>query len=231
MAETWKRALDSYVYPVDLRQFAHAEEYPGWFQHRLALGNRDETMQFEQHFREHARSALAPWLEVVLWKMYSQGGRRDYRTQCIAEQLESSNVSAGELWEACRQYVNGPSRQTFDGFRRLFHFGSEAIAIVATFPAFMAPDRFPMVDSKVAQWTRRNAAAHNDADPRGPQLVPPQVGHLTMRHWPFVESWTEWCRHTARKLAALTQAEWRARDVEMAVFSACPTVELEPLTA
>lgn len=229
MTENWQRALQSYSYPVDLRKFEHAQEYPGWFEHNLPWGSREETIEFEDHFRENAQSALAPWFEVVFWKMYSQGGRANYRTQCVVEQMEDNDVSPQQLWDACEQYTRSPSRKAFDNFRKLFHFTSESIAIVATFPAFMAPKWFPMVDSRVADWTRENAAAHNEADPDGPELIPPQKGYLTMRHWPFVLSWVKWCFHTSQKLTARTNTEWRARDVEMAVWSAYGKIQLEPL--
>lgn len=102
---------------------------------------------------------------------------------------------------------------------------SRSVAIAATFPAFMAPERFPMVDTSVAQWATACLSRHNTADPTGPQLVRPAYPEngstvLTLSDWPFIESWIHWCRHTASKLRSQTDFEWRARDVEMAVFSA-----------
>ena len=68
----------------------------------------------------------------------------------------------------------------------------------------------------------------------GPDLecVPAlKAGVLTESHWRFIESWITWCRFTARKLSQRTESPWRARDVEMAVFTAQRRkLSLTPLT-
>ena len=69
----WHDALDSYRYPVDLREFSGRDRFPGWFGLNLEKGDRSETIQFENRFRKYAASHLEPWYEVVFWKMYSQG--------------------------------------------------------------------------------------------------------------------------------------------------------------
>ena len=45
-------------------------------------------------------------------------------------------------------------------------------------------------------------------------------GVLTLYDWAFVEMWVEWCREKARELSRAGEFQWRARDVEMAVFRA-----------
>jgi hypothetical protein len=82
---------------------------------------------------------------------------------------------------------------------------------------------------------------HNAADPIGPQLTDPHSSLdgqkvLTMSDFPFVQSWTQWCKHTAQKLTAQTEFAWRARDVEMVIFNAWgekkdehPKLKLTPL--
>ncbi len=94
----------------------------------------------------------------------------------------------------------------------------------------MAPERFPMVDTRTAKWVLENRSVHNAADPDAPELMPPKYPAngatvLTFSDWKFVESFREWCNYTARKLTALIppsshDTEWRARDVEMAIFQA-----------
>ena len=57
----------------------------------------------------------------------------------------------------------------------------------------------------------------------GPDLAcVPDVrgGVVEERHWQFVESWIAWCQFTARKVSQCSGRAWRARDVEMAVFTA-----------
>lgn len=220
LPETWCRALESYRYPVDLRRFKDRTAFPDWFNMRLAKGDRAETIAFENRFRRLAGTDLAAWYEVIYWKMYSQGGRRDYRTRLIVEQLRYSKTKAQDLLDACRSYVARPSRQALDVFHRLFRFKTRSIAIVATFPAFLDPECFPMVDTRIAQWVQYSCEQFNAADPGAPRLFPPAGGSLVTRHYPFIEVWTEWCRYQAKKLREATQFEWRARDVEMAIFHA-----------
>jgi len=176
-------------------------------------------MAFENYFRASGRSAIGPWAEVVFWKMFSQGGRAHIQT---SEALDRWQYTQPErLWTALHAYVEHPTKEAFDSFRSLFGFRTKVIAIVATFPAFAAPDRFPMVDKQIARWVRSHFAEQNAADPMGPHLVPrPHEYGLSMADFTFMQQWTAWCRNTARKLVALTDVEWRARDVEMAVFQA-----------
>ena len=56
-------------------------------------------------------------------------------------------------------------------------------------------------------------------------------GVLMESHWQFIQSWIAWCRFTARELSQRTGFAWRARDVEMAVFTAQKReLSLTPLT-
>jgi len=157
-----------------------------------------------------------------------------------------------DLWTACRAYTDQPCKKTFRDFLKMFGFRIEPLAIAATFPAFMNPDDFPMIDRRVAKWVIEFGGNHNRADPAGPQLRQPEAfarankkGRsvvLTMADFHFMPAWTPWWRYTARKLSKLCQPSvkcraWRARDVEMAVFRAwgsrhpVDSIRLEPLPA
>ena len=218
MPNTWKAALTAYRYPVT-RPFSNASRYPQWIQPRLPVGDRSETMSFERYFRSSGQSEIVPWAEVVFWKLASQGGRADIRTREILDRWRFT--SAKILWDALTAYTDQPTKDRFDILRELFGFKTTVIAIVATFPAFVEPDRFPMVDTRIAKWVRTNFDKQNTADPLGPQLVARSHDRgLTMTDFVFMQRWTEWCRYTAEKLTALTEEQWRARDVEMAVFQA-----------
>jgi hypothetical protein len=219
MPETWTRALAAYRYPV-VRPFSHALNYPRWRQPILPLGDRTETIAFEEYFRGSCQSAMEPWAEVVFWKMASQRGRADIRTREILDRLQRIK-SPEVLWDALTTYVAHPTKDTFDGFRLLFGFRTKVIAIAATFPAFVSPALFPMVDTRIAKWVRNHFTEQIAADPFGPKLVPTSNSSvLTMSDFLFVQQWTRWCRHTAIKLQSRTGESWRARDVEMAVFQA-----------
>jgi hypothetical protein len=234
MPNTWQEALLSYRYPVDLRSFSDAHQFPGWFYFDLGNGDRSQTIEFELHFRKHAQKALEPWLEVVYWKLYSQLACRDRITRQVSSHFRQGEGNlAKSLWQACNKYIcnkykEPPKRANFDSFRRLFGFSSQGIAVVATFPAFINPASCPMVDTRIAKWVGNCMTAHNEADRIGPQLIRPPFCDsnrtvLTMADYEFMQHWNRWCVYTAQKLTKLTPINWRARDVEMAVFYAWGT--------
>ncbi len=218
--ETWQRALDSYRYPVDLTGFRSAQKHRGWFDLKIVPGDLSQTMSFETRFREQARNHLEVWSEVVFWKLFSGGTSRAAKR---ADALLGSGAAPTDLWASCANYIASPNLESFRAFRcKLFR--QPVVATAATFPAFICPDRFPMVDTQVTRWASENSDAHRYSGVGGPNLeCVPELrpgAVLRERHWRFVESWTAWCQFTAGMLSQRTQRAWRARDVEMAVFSA-----------
>jgi hypothetical protein len=212
---------------VDLREYRFRSEYPGWFLRTTGEGRREETVAFEEDFRLHAPKALEAWFEVVYWKL--AGRNPDGGTQAITRGLSSRRTTAAELWDKCSDYVHSQesdARTKFKDFHQLFGFTSDRIAVVATFPAFMDPYRFAMVDTRVAKWVGEAMGEHNMGDPRGVQLVRPPLLDSTrttlgMSDFEFMVRWISWCRYNAKKLTQLGNGfRWRARDVEMAVFYA-----------
>ena len=141
-------------------------------------------------------------------------------------------ITAKRLWDKCMLYVEEPSLESFQAFRDIL-FKTNVIATTATFPAFLKPDDFPMLDPHIARWSRANGAEHDYRSCDGPSLVtyPGLEGKvLTDRNWDFVQSWIDWCGFTAKRLSELTGSHWRARDAEMAVFTAqTKGLPLEPL--
>jgi hypothetical protein len=118
------------------------------------------------------------------------------------------------------------SMEDFDNFRKLFRFQGEGIAVVATFPAFLDPVNFPMVDRRIAKWVNMHYIQFNATCPDAPQLMPfssistSPYTTLSMKDFPFYLRWIHWTRSMAEKLTKATGISWRARDVEMAVFTA-----------
>ncbi len=238
MTESWEGALRSYAYPVDLRKFKYAGKFPGWFEKDLVAGCPSETTAFEDRFRKLAPHHLEAWYEVVFWKMYSQEFRRDAVATRTITNVEKTGVSASDLWGLCHEYMDTLDKKSFRNLRnKLFGY---MIATAATFPAFIDPLNFPMVDTQVARWARTNASRFSYAQVGGPLLLQgPEFGRSATalddrlnRHWNFVMSWYEWCRFTAELLSDRTDRTWRARDVEMAVFHAQRSgLDLSPLDA
>lgn len=219
MPHSWREALLSYRYPVDLRKYVHAQDHPGWFEINLVTGDRAETIEFENHFRTHAANNIGPWLEVVFWKLFNHSLVRNGTTQRFGE----TNTQPAVLWGAVEDYVQNPSRNSFEELRARLGVRSRAIAVAATFPAFRYPEMHPMVDTRIAKWVGTYMEEHNAADADGPQLtrfpfLDNSSNVLTMSDFDSMQDWRKWCVHTANKLSERTHTPWRARDVEMAVF-------------
>ena len=128
------------------------------------------------------------------------------------------------MWAACTNFVEAGSRTAFEELQTQLLVSRGSIPVVATFPAFMRPDRFPMVDRWIANWVVEYLKEY-PGEAGG--LVPPSESFLRGKRttltvpadWPFYASWTEWCRAAARILADCTGSLWRARDVEMVAFA------------
>ena len=237
MPSTWLNALNSYNYQVDLSQYHYAGRFPGFFGQEIQ-GDRPSTILFEDYFRAN-NGKIQTWYEVVFWKMYSQSGRRDQKTTDVINQLngqlKNTNLpmtTSSQLIAATKAFIDNPDvKDNFENLRKLFRFESSVIAIVATFPAFVNPEKFPIVDTRVAKWIDSHLDFHNKNDPLGPQLVRSYYGKgystvLTMADFDFYLHWIHWTRYMAEKLSKRTSINWRARDVEMAVFTAWGDREL-----
>ena len=150
-------------------------------------------MSFEAHFRAKALDHLEVWGEVVFWKLYSGWTGRATRQ---AGALLGSGAVAADLWSSCTSYIANPSLKSFKAFRYKL-FKQPVVATAATFPAFICPERFPMVDRQVTRWARENSSAHLYSGVGGPDLecVPALLpgAVLTESHWSFVELWIAWC--------------------------------------
>ena len=216
MPHTWEKALDSYQYPVHLAVFEGAR--PGSFEYDTGNGDQAQTMEFETRFRERGPCNLEAWAEVVFWKLYTIPPARQKTTK----QVLASRVTAAELWQHCANYIEKPTLQSFQAFREKL-FKEPVVATAATFPAFICPEKFPMVDKQVTKWARTEGTKHSYAAIGGPSFSRvPELGKKGVREsdWAFVESWIDWCQFTAGILNQRTERHWRARDVEMAVFTA-----------
>jgi len=221
--ETWVSALKKYSYRVNLAEYKSARDFPNFFNQQIR-GDRGSTMLFENYFRANIQEVQV-WYEVTFWKLYSQKRWRDNRTAELVQRLSTeSEVTTRELIPTLNSFVNDPGRDSFDHLRKLF-FRSSVMATTATFPAFFDPDNFPMVDTRVARWVNSQLDVHNAKNPHAPQLTrsqysPDKATALTMTDFGFYVDWINWTRYMANRLSKLTKAKWRARDVEMAVFTA-----------
>lgn len=224
MPQSWINALNQYNYPVKLADYRYASSFQTFFK-RGIRGDRNSTIAFEAYFRSNIQKIEA-WCEVVFWKLYSQRGRRDTNTKKCWDFWGCKNITAKDLYNAANNFIINNNRGSFNEYRKLWPFyKSSGIAILTTPISFLKPDCFPMIDMRIAKWVDSQLNIHNKSDPNGPQLIKSQCGQtkstvLKMADFDFYLRWIHWTRHTANKLSQQTGMKWRARDVEMAVFTA-----------
>lgn len=226
-ARRWQDSLARYSYPINTTSALlfglHFRLQDRWFNFQLKLGDRDQTMRFEARFREFGPQHIEAWYEVIFWKLASTGRRGGYLAKRMIEDLRQVNHRAPEMWSACADFVESGRRKPFEHLQSQLFVTSGAIPVAATFPAFMRPDRFPMVDRWIAKWVVRyldkypNEASGLDA-PSESYMRHKRTTLMVSGDWYFYSAWIEWCTAAAHVLATSTGTQWRARDVEMAAF-------------
>ncbi len=222
MPRTWMSALCKYSYPVALCKFKGRGTFRGFFTRDIG-GDRASTIQFEDYFRANSEEEVAPYVEVAFWKLYSQPMIRQGTTSRIAEYVSEQGIEACDLRCAVDLFVENPTKANVAVMRALLGLKTDVLATVLTLPAFVDPARFPMVDRRTARWVTSNHSNHNRN--RTNTLTPFKVrrGVLHDNDLDNYLNWVHWCRESADILADRTDIEFRARDVEMAVFTAAPT--------
>jgi len=219
MSDSWTRALDAYSYPVNLRDYERAHEFPG-FLNMIIVGDRNSTITFENHYQETAPTNIAAFFEVVFWKLYSQKRIWQNSTTRIVDFVQEHRITPRQLWEVVHQFVESQTRENLKRIRKLLGIKTDVLAIALTLPALASPKTIPMIDNQVARWVNHNAADHNIN--RINKLTPFKMSYTSLRDNDFSNylDWVAWCQEVAHILIKLTGEEWRARDVEMAVFTA-----------
>ena len=103
--------------------------------------------------------------------------------------------------------------------RKRLGISTNVLAVPLTLPALASPETLPMIDRQVAKWVNGNYESHNIG--RVKKLSPFQKnqGVLMQNDFTNYKKWVAWCQEVAQVLKELTGFKWRARDVEMAVFT------------
>jgi len=213
------KALKSYFYPVRLHDYERSDLFPNHFNNEIA-GDRISTIGFENRFRENAQESVEVYLEVVFWKLYSQKRIRQGGTSRIVDYVLGNSIEPKRLYKAIRRFVEVPQKQNLQNIRDSLGIRTNVLAIALTFPAFLAPEKYPMVDNNVARWVNAHHAEHNRH--RQARLTPFYLGYTSLRDNDFSNyiDWVHWCNEMAQILSERTGVIWRPRDVEMAVFTA-----------
>lgn len=219
MPQTWINALENYYYHVELSNYEKANDFPGFFEWNIE-GDRDSTILFENHFCESASNNLAASFEVIFWKLYSQSNIRQKSTSRIVDFVLQKEITSIDLWGAVQQFVKIQNTSNLKRIRDLLGIKTDVLAVALTLPALASPKTIPMIDNRVAKWVNQNGVNHSIN--RINQLTPFKMNSTSLRQNDFSNylNWVMWCQEMAQKLTKLTNIDWRARDVEMAVFTA-----------
>lgn len=225
-AERWSYARAAFDWKADLREFRDRQKFEGFFDREVTPSSLGE---FEQVFRDSLSTGeLRRAGEVCFWKNVARNGNT------LASRLLAHLAVPGN-WEVfvddLKRLASDPTFENFEAFRSAC--GEKiGLATPVTFLAFYQPERFPMVDRHVADWWSRNAKRFGYTEAKlFPQRIQDGWIQGTEQSWNAYLEWAKFCRWMATRLATLTGQPWRARDVEMAVWTAqTKSLFLPPLT-
>jgi len=124
------------------------------------------------------------------------------------------------LWAAVLQFVDNQTIGNLRRIRELLGLRVNVLAIPLTFPALAFPEKISMIDNQVAKWVNSNRVNHSGNTKI--RLTQFKLNYTSLRENDFNSylNWIKWCGETSEMLTRLTNDNWRARDVEMAVFTA-----------
>ena len=234
MPQTWLNALNKYKYPdkcydlpSNLSDLSHA-----FFLQKGYNGDRGGTIAFENYFRQQAPYNPKVWHEVALWKIYSQADRKaPLRSVYKIQQNVVSRADAERLWQLIQRFnkltSEADKKATFKELRKGLGL-KYRIAVALTFIAFAAPDLYPMIDSKVGDWININCDRIPLLQPFKSIESDNRSGKRKRRNTTITDldfgaylTWVKWCQEKAGILSNhMPNIKWRARDVEMAVYTA-----------
>jgi hypothetical protein len=219
--DSWIRALKAYSYPVDLRKYRNAKQFPSFFDMNIA-GDRKSTMAFEKYYRETAPNRIEPYLEVIYWKLYSlRKGIADREADRRLDAIRDSGTTPQRLWHTVQQFIVNQTRDNLLNIRSEFGY-TDVLAVPLTFPALASPETLPMIDMQVARWVNKNLERHNHN--RTSKLTSFNTSASSLRdtgsNFVSYVNWVHWCQEVSTVLTEFDSEKWRARDVEMAVWTA-----------
>lgn len=208
----WKAAKEKYDWEVDLRRFKNSDNYPGYF-NRIITKDCKDVKEFTKKFKE-AVDGSDPTLyviagEVCFWKNNRRAGNNN--TQSLLNHLKNP-----EKWETfTRSLKIVSSEPSWENFKELCNACGQknGFATPITFLAFYNPEMYPMADKHIAEWWNKNKERFGyETEPGFKQRDDGYVPN-SPQNWKAYLAWYKFCRVYASSL------RWRARDVEMSVFS------------
>jgi len=215
--DAWINAHRDYAWEVDLGHFRERREYPGFF---CRVIRSQDAASFEDAFRRaiDGDGTYQVAGEVCYWKNYGNHLSRDKITHNLLKHLAEDRN-----WGLfCKGVIEVCANPDFDSFLRLQAATGQprGFATPLTFVSFYDPTSFPMVDKHIADWWAVNKKRFSMAtlpsfSQREDGWIEAAPGTKTRLNWGAYMAWTRFCRDYAQRLG-----DWRARDVEMAVWMA-----------
>jgi hypothetical protein len=222
MCKSWDNAHRMYDWTANLSRFGGAAYYPGYF-NRVIEPN--DVKAFEERFRAaiDGTGSFEIAGEVCFWKNYGNYRARNKITQKLLEHLsllDNWNTFAATI----RRTSINPSYDSFDALRKACS-QRQGFATPITFLAFYKPTQYPMVDKHIANWWRVHKAAYGfGSSPlfsqRSDGWIQTYTSAQSRHNWNAYIAWKRFCCDHASRMTEHCGLNWRARDVEMAVWEA-----------
>ncbi|MFZ2089418.1 MAG: hypothetical protein WAU47_12665 [Desulfobaccales bacterium] len=221
MCEAWLKAHKKYTWEVDLSRFRGSQNYEGYFNQTI---QSPDVLEFENKFRialNNNEYVVAG--EVCYWKNYGNHQARNRVAISLLTYLKDFENWNGFI-QAIERVSNNPTFENFITLQKACN-QQRGFATLITFIAFYKPSEYPMVDKHIANWWRLNKDRFNYANSqefsqRNDGWIQPITITQKRQNWNAYLAWKEFCTDYARRLARNCKFDWRARDVEMAVWEA-----------
>jgi hypothetical protein len=212
--ESWKKSLSKYNWTVDLRNYPHRQIYNGYFNQVV---NNKNTTAFEDKFRSSINSdTFVVAGEVCYWKNYGSHTSRDKLTYNLLKLLAEKN-SWIEFKHRLKELESMPTYHNIETFR-IACGQPNGFATPDTFLSFFNPTLYPMVDKIIGKWWNRNKSNYwKSSESPFLQRSDGWLG-LNEQNWNAYLEWASFCREYSNSLSSMPGEQWRARDVEMAVW-------------
>ncbi len=190
----------------------------------------------ETHFQDHARESVEAYYEIMFWKEPMV-----FRAARMIHNLREMNTPPAEIFKAGETFIDGLEQQSFERFTELCGIKGTGLAVPSAILCSINPEKMPIVDMWVARWVnayhqeyeglvpfddfnsqclRKQEIMRENAEraEQERQIVPQPI--VSAKDFESYRKWILWTRKYAEVLTAHTKTKWRARDVEMAVFTA-----------
>lgn len=222
MCDRWNEARTGFNWKVDLGHFKRGADYPGFF--NRIIEPRD-VKTFEDRFRTaiDGDGSFVIAGEVCFWKNYGNAQNRDRVTEQLLSHLKDS-AKWNMFVQAVKNVQENPSYNNFIALRDACD-QPKGFATPITFLVFYKPTEYPMVDKHIANWWAENKARHGYGNSeifsqRKDGWIQTYSNSQLRQNWNAYIDWKKFCNDYIGRIRRRCGWNWRARDVEMAVWEA-----------